>query len=581
MSATGGDHSVDASSRSELIYPNSDGELLSSRWRTRYRRAFLGSSSLPKLAWLVPFALAAVYGLVFLLQLQHNIREIAWSSDYSSAFTIAETVARSGTGGHTVLSGSGQWVSLWFGLLTARLPFHHELWGLAPTLSFICAASLLGWSLAQLTTRRTAILGVLLVVVASPLALAFFMAPFAHNSVYPCTALVGAYLIWLARGDARRKSTSFAAPVLIGIGLGVCWASDLLLIATAVAPLALTAIMACLRRSRRSRLLALSAFTTLVVGAGVAKLTSEIMASSGFAQLPTPTESTPLSEFPARAELLFKGLKSLFNGYLGPGSPGTFHTELGIACVVLMSAALLASLILGAFTGVKFIASSWRSDRPENRDQLASSVHVIYWVSSAVAACSAFIIGAEASAANVHASYYGTVIFSVAAVVPLLMRHGSLTRWLVPAGASIFFAASIAGMLSHYLDVGAGFALPRYVGDITQFAQANDVTNGYGGYWEAASTTWNSDERVIIRPVMLCEHPEAADLCPFTFARVPAWYAPDPKQHHTFLLVDKWEQWVGGLPPGLGPPLASRSFGTMTMYIYPYDIASRMGPAPD
>jgi hypothetical protein len=38
---------------------------------------------------------------------------------------------------------------------------------------------------------------------------------------------------------------------------------------------------------------------------------------------------------------------------------------------------------------------------------------------------------------------------------------------------------------------------------------------------------------------------------------------------------------VASLPAGLGKPLASYRFGQMSIYFYPYDIASRLGPALD
>ena len=393
------------------------------------------------LAWLIPLTIAAIYLIVFVVQLPHNITSVAWDSDYASNFTIPETVVRTGTGGNLVMASAGQWVPLWFGLLTARLPLHRELWGVAPTLLFLASALTVGWSVLQLADRRAAILAVLISAIASPLALVFFMGP-AHNTVYPCTALLGAYLIWLAR-PPRRRLVSVIVPPLIGIAIGACIASDVLVLATALIPLAITAILAGLRRDRRSRLVSLSALTTVVVALPIAKLTTAIMHSLGFLTLTTPAKPALLSELPRRAELLFKGLKGLFNGYLGPERPGTLHTVLGIASTVVMSAALLALVAVGVLTVVRFIASGLRKNATRTGKELARSLHVSYWAISAAAACGAFWIEAETGGGtNLHESYYATVIFSVAAVIPLLLSTGTLARRLLPAGASIFFTAS-------------------------------------------------------------------------------------------------------------------------------------------
>ncbi|MGD1056237.1 MAG: hypothetical protein ABR992_02370 [Solirubrobacteraceae bacterium] len=532
---------------------------------------------LPTFVWLVPLAIAAAYVVLFLIRLPHNITALSWDSDYASEFTIPETLVHTGTSGNLVIASSGQWVGLWFGLLTASLPLHRELWGAAPTILFLLTALTVGWSVSQLAGRRAATLAVLMGFVTSPLALAFFMAP-AHITVYLCTALAGAYLIWLARGQGRRRLAAFAVPPLAGVAVGTCLSSDLLIAATVLIPLSLTAILAGLRRDRRSRLVALSALTTVVVAIPVAKLTTSIMTSLGFHTLETPDQVAPLSELPQRARLLFKGLKELFNGYLGPESPGTLHTELGFASTVVMSLALLTLLVLGALTVARFAWSGLRRSSGQSPTQLARSLHIVYWVSSGAVACGAFwLAGDTGGGTNLHESYYGTVIFSVAAVIPLLLSTGLLSRWLIAAGAAVLFAGSLVGL------AGANLNTHQWVTNsesaVLKIAEADHVTVGYGGYLQASSLTWNTDNRIEVRPLMECPNPQGATICPFYMASVPSWYIP--RQRETFLLTSSEEVWLRGLPSGLGKPLAAYTFGPVRMYIYPYDIASRLGPQPD
>jgi hypothetical protein len=546
--------------------------------RAASARVSLVQRDLPRLIWLVALAIAAAYVVVFLIDLPHNITALSWDSDYASEFTIPETLVKTGTGGNMVMASSGQWVALWFGLLTANLPLHRELWGLAPTILFLITALTVGWSVSQLAGRHAAILAVLMGFVAAPLALAFFMAP-AHTTVYLCTALLGAYLIWLTRGPARWRLAAFAVPPLAGVLVGACMSSDLLIATTALIPLSVTAVLAGLRRDRRSRLVALSALTTAVVAIPAAALTTSIMTSLGFRTLETPDQIAPFSELSQRALLLFKGLKALFNGDLGPASPGTFHTELGFASTVLMSLALLALAVLGTLTAARFVWTGLRkNDSGENPARLARSLHIVYWVSSAVIACGAFwLAGDTGGGTNLHESYYGTVIFSVAAVIPLLLSTGSLARWVIPAGASILFAASLVALTD------ANFNTHQWVTDsesaVLKIADADHVTSGYGGYLQASSLTWNTDGRLKVRPLMECPNPQGATICPFYMASVPSWYVP--RRHETFLLTSSEEVWLRSLPSGLGKPLAAYAFGPVRMYIYPYDIASRLGPEED
>jgi hypothetical protein len=544
----------------------------------------------PALVFLIPFVFAAAFFVVFIAQLRHNLWVIGWSSDSASGFTIPATLVKTGTGGHTVMSTTGAYLPLWFGLLTARLPLHRELWEIAPTGLFLVTALAVGWSVARIADRRAGALAALLILAASPRALYIFMAPVAHNTVYPGTALLGAYLVWLAQVKARRRAVTWTVALLAGVALGTAIASDSLLIVTGVVPFALTAALAGVRRCRRSRTLAASALSTVAVAIPIAKLTSTLMGSLGFVTLPPSTAIASLSTLPRHAELMWEGLKALFNGYLREAAPGNgLRSGLGLTCEIIMTAALLTLLIVGVHTTVKFIWSGLRRGERAPAGGLAGFVHIIYWAGSAATTCVAFALSTRTE--YVHEAYYATLIFSVAAVVVVVARARSTTRWLVSAGASVFFAASLVGLTSNYI---ATYVLPiarsytttdyvppiaQYQSQITAFAEANRAELGFAGYWDASNLTWNSAERILVRPIQLCANPSGADVCPFFLARVPSWYAPSPRR--TFLLVDSGEGFLSSLPQGLGRPIAAETFGRVQMYVYSYDIASRMGPAPN
>jgi hypothetical protein len=529
------------------------------------------------LLWLVPLGLAAVYFVLFLARLPQSVVEILWDSDYASGFTLTQTVAHTGDGGHTLISTTGAWMPLWFGLVTAHLPFHRQLWEISPTLLSVGTALTIGWCVAQVGTRRASVFAILIILVASPWTLSILMSPVAHNTVYPTTALLGAYLLWLTRGGTRRRFTTIVIPLLAALALGAAIASDALLIVTGVVPMVLTLAVTAIQPSHRARVAALSGLATAAGAVPVAIITSAIMKAQGYFTVSTqpPLEIGSLSSVPRHIRILAEGLRELSNGYLGVSRPGKLHSEVGIACDVVLVSTLLTLLYLGVRSGIHLIKRRCEDGDPE----LARLLHIGYWFSSAVVVCGAFLFTtAPGVSAQKHEAYYLTLIFSVAAIVPLLMRPRSPARWLVPAGLTIFALGSIIGLERNYLDAVKP-PIARYASNIVHLAEINHATVGYAGYWDASSLTWNSQERILVRPLLSCPNPAGAEICPFALMRTPSWYVPKPR--HTFLLVDPSETFVVTLPRGLGNPIASYALGTIMMYVYPYDIASRLGPPPN
>jgi hypothetical protein len=220
---------------------------------------------------------------------------------------------------------------------------------------------------------------------------------------------------------------------------------------------------------------------------------------------------------------------------------------------------------------VRFVVSGVRKrEATQTPAELARSLHVVYWFVAAGTACGAFWIAGEGPVTT-HYSYYATVVFAVAAVLPLLLSRASPARWLIAIGAAVFFAAGLVGLTSDYLNIAAGIA--RDAPRVTRIARANDVRYGYSNWAEASGLTWGTHNQVIVRPVQECETQQGTSLCPGFQAYVPSWYTPERRR--TFLLVEPNAVDFKGLPEGLGKPLAVYTIESMRMYIYPYDIASR------
>lgn len=113
---------------------------------------------------------------------------------------------------------------------------------------------------------------------------------------------------------------------------------------------------------------------------------------------------------------------------------------------------------------------------------------------------------------------------------------------------------------------------------IEHFAHAHGATIGYGGYWDSAPVTWESNLKTQVYPVEPCA--EKADICRYYAINISTWYQPRARTA-TFLLTDTREDiplQVIGPPKALGRPVAKTHLGDgLSVYVYNYDIAKMLG----
>ncbi|HXW58711.1 MAG TPA: hypothetical protein VEJ23_04445, partial [Solirubrobacteraceae bacterium] len=66
-------------------------------------------------------------------------------------------------------------------------------------------------------------------------------------------------------------------------------------------------------------------------------------------------------------------------------------------------------------------------------------------------------------------------------------------------------------------------------------------------------------------------------LCRFGIHNISNWYVPHAGER-TFLISDPTQPVAAPPVPALGPPSAVYHIAELTMYVYPYDIASKIQP---
>jgi hypothetical protein len=68
-----------------------------------------------------------------------------------------------------------------------------------------------------------------------------------------------------------------------------------------------------------------------------------------------------------------------------------------------------------------------------------------------------------------------------------------------------------------------------------------------------------------------------AQLCQFGFHYISSWYNARPNER-SFLIADPTQPVAAPAQPYLGKPSAVYQIDELTMYVYPYDIATRIQP---
>jgi hypothetical protein len=195
----------------------------------------------------------------------------------------------------------------------------------------------------------------------------------------------------------------------------------------------------------------------------------------------------------------------------------------------------------------------------------------VYWCCSATLLTGAFLI--SATPVDVFSSrYLPGLIYAAAAIIPLMAAGRPVAERAVVVGSCAFALAAVIAIADGRTVHSANVALTEAeVNQVIGIAERNHLALGYAGYWEAAPITWSSHMRVAVYPVLAC----GATLCPFYLHFISSWYTPRPNTR-TFLLTSNALPFVPAPPASLGRASAVYHAGDLTMYVYPYDLASKM-----
>jgi hypothetical protein len=509
-----------------------------------------------------PLVVAAAYLVVLVTRLRDLMAHNALNADSVSAPVIGELL-HNAPSGREVLLGSFPWYQqLWFEQATHWAPAHRQLWELFPFGVAIVAIGLAAWAAARVAGRWGAVItGVALFCASAPLITNFFQGT-THSPTSAQVALLAATAVFLATRPDLSLGALIGVIVVAGGLTAIGVASDQLIYAAGIAPFALAAVLLWRLVSRRTALAAAGVIGVGVVGGLLLKA---LMHGAGY-------RIHPLGLRFAAAEKIFPngrlGIESI--AYLGNGDFwGQTLKARGVFALIC------CAIVLTAVWALIRMGRGWAREREREIDP-ARAVFVVFWAACALGTVAVFVLS-TAPVDILSSRYLVPAWFALCSLLPLIALRWPAARVAVTAGVCVIGVAStIALNRGDATDNGANWPDGALQGQLRRALQAEGLKVGYAGYWDAAAITWGTKGDLQVYPVWACD---GAKLCRFYFHNISSWYAPRPNTK-TYLIVDPVQPFVSAPDPGMGKPLKTLGIGRLQVYVYGYDIASKLGAAP-
>lgn len=522
-------------------------------------------------AFWIPIATAGVYVLALAYQLPRLLQNYYhWRPDFVWAPLLARDLASAGPGGIINVGDTPHYSTIWFLILTERLPFSRQIWDFAPFIITLGGLALMAWAARKVAGTWAGLMAPAIGVAAGTAILATTLTEGMRSHTWFAVAATSAYLVYLATRPAggRSSTTIMVAAVPAGIFGSVALASDPLFAISGLAPLAGAATIGWLIfRNDRSRDLVLSAWITSILAVGLALAIEAMMQAAGYRKTLIPAYNfVTLDQFLAATKGLLLDILTLTNGnFFGrPVGRGSI-AALGMA-VLTVGAVALPVLLL--------------APRLKDRDALGAGrapwlLYLLYWALVQLATAAAYLLSPIPSAVgqSLTTRYIVPVFYGIAATVPIWAVTSNWKRAVAAGGTTVLCLLSLVGIRDHLKEEQLPIQ-PQAAG-ITAFLEKEGLERGYASYRIAHTFTYNADLRQRAYPVFNCEFP-SPELCPFSVNSRSVWYRP-VEEERTFLIVDP-PDFLSIVPPPtevFGEPAKVRRFGELSVLIYDYDIASR------
>lgn len=537
----------------------------------------------PRWLWWLPVALGGAYALDLLVHLGAILHNIWLSSDSDIDAVLAHMSLHAPAGALLTTGDYPHYETIGFALLTRSWPLYRQIWVLSPLLFALAGFAALLWATQRSFGRRpTALVAAAAVCLSgggvatvNAGGLATVLAMDAHANSLITATVVGAALVWVVpRVDRISGLRLLLAALALGLIGGLPLAGDNLYLAWGVAPLVAVTLLAAWRgpQDGAGRLLAFG-LGTLLATIVTSVLFGALMHSEGvrgfspsyheFLTFATP--SGLLTNF----ETLLRALPSLTAGPFY-GKPAGVRSDLQ-----LLSAMLVFASLAGVVWSVRRRVANALPRAAGGGDAVGERfVHTTFWTTALAAGIFVFLIGSP-NPYTTDGRYLLGPYFAIIALLPLMLERGLGWKLIVAAGVSLFAASALYQLSGGIQEMAKGYETAGVARRVAAYAQREHVAVGYGDYWNSIDLMWESDFRVEVFPIQRCAT-NGRRLCNFSEISISGWDRPHGNVR-SMLVVNPAAAQVRAREAAFGRPLASTRVGNLLLYVYPYDIATRLG----
>jgi hypothetical protein len=517
------------------------------------------------LAWWAPLPFVAAYAIALVVNFRDIITAINRNSDAVIALMIGKLWGEAGPESTVELGNHPWYEELLLLRATSGVPFYRELWYVTPLLLGVGALALLLWSIWRLYGALAAVLAGSALLCVGHLGRFMFFSFNWHSFAVVHLVVMGVALVWaVTRVKPWRLPPLVGFSLAIGLFSALAMASDPAFRYWSLIPLLGTAGLVAWRLPGAPRRIAIVysgivAATSVVGGA----LLAGIMKDQGVDASVSPTTFATVDKLVPNLELLLQG----FTGLAGGAFFGAKPDLPGIATLVSGTLALA-----GIYFALRECRHWARSEvlAAEGTPEAGRFIHLAFWGFLLVVTLLAFLLS-SAPVDVMSARFLLPAYVAVGALLPAIAMRSLRAQALATAAVTLFAATGVYHLIRHPAEPGGPFPDGASTNAVLAFAEENDISVGYADFWVGPSLTWLADFEVELFPVDTC----GRLLCRDPLVHISTWYEERPRQN-SMLVVDANQPGVQPPSPALGKPMATRTFGALTMYAYDFDLARRI-----
>jgi hypothetical protein len=484
---------------------------------------------------------------------------------------------RTGTkGGLTLVGEASHLTAIAFVYLTRGFPFRNVFWDWGPYVTFLIGLGIGAWACWRVAGPWAAAMVFSVGACAEASVLLTVMSEGIRGHTFFAVAVMCALLVAMVQRPDMPRARRVAVVVVAVLVAGSTVASDPLFLAVGLGPLVGASLLVwLLRRDGPARSVAMFSLVTAGGAMIVSQLIWAAVRAMGFKKnyLETGYDVVKPSQLWPNVRVFLRHVLTLTHAapltHPSRATPAELAMTLVIVGVTVYAVSLLYRLGRRPPTTAAEPAGT------------ALLTYTAFWTLSGLGVLAAFALSSFSAGPSDTSRYVIPVFFALAAVGPLWGRRLDWRRPVAAGCVTLFCLASIAARRDLFmLEQFPGFASVHRNGPaLISFLEGRGLKYGYGGYFTSHQLTLMSDLRVYTYPVIACRTPASDIICPLFVNVRTAWYVPRPGVR-SFLLQDSSvpESISPGPSKSLGRPSEVRTFGTMTVYLFDYDIASRFSP---